>query len=253
MSNAREGALAFVAGREVDEIVDLGEEIYDELMADKIWPGTRALAQRHLDAGQRVWLVTATPVELAQIIGAPARADRRAGHRRGERGRRLHRPAGRRDAARPGEGRRGPRAGRPRGARPAALHRLLGLGQRRPDAVGGRHRGRDQPGRRPEGRRARSAAGRSRTSAPAARPPRSGRRWSSAPVRSAPRCWSAGRSSASTRTPLNRDLARRQGRQRNPASILTASPTTWRRGDQRPASLVGVSREKDVRGASSSR
>ncbi len=68
-SRAREGALAFVAGREVSEIVDLGEEIYDELMADKIYPRTRELAQRHLDAGQRVWLVTATPVELAQIIG----------------------------------------------------------------------------------------------------------------------------------------------------------------------------------------
>ena len=45
-----------------------GEEIYDELMADRIWSGTRALAQQHLDAGQRVWLVTATPVELASII-----------------------------------------------------------------------------------------------------------------------------------------------------------------------------------------
>ena len=49
--------------------MELGEEIYDELMADKIYPGSRELAQRHLDAGQRVWLVTATPVELAQIIG----------------------------------------------------------------------------------------------------------------------------------------------------------------------------------------
>lgn len=68
-SRAREGALAFVAGRQVAEIVDLGEEIYDELMADRIYPRTRELAQRHLDAGQRVWLVTATPVELAQIIG----------------------------------------------------------------------------------------------------------------------------------------------------------------------------------------
>ena len=37
-------------------------------MADRIWSGTRALAQQHLDAGQRVWLVTATPVELASII-----------------------------------------------------------------------------------------------------------------------------------------------------------------------------------------
>jgi HAD superfamily hydrolase (TIGR01490 family) len=65
---SREQALSFVAGRSVAEIVSLGEEIYDELMADRIWSGTRALAQMHLDAGQRVWLVTATPVELAQII-----------------------------------------------------------------------------------------------------------------------------------------------------------------------------------------
>ena len=37
-------------------------------MATKIWPGTKALAQMHLDAGQRVWLVTATPVEVAEVI-----------------------------------------------------------------------------------------------------------------------------------------------------------------------------------------
>ncbi|MBB5954713.1 HAD superfamily hydrolase (TIGR01490 family) [Saccharothrix tamanrassetensis] len=65
---SREQALSFVAGRSVAELVSLGEEIFDELMADKIWTGTQALAQMHLDAGQRVWLVTATPVELAQII-----------------------------------------------------------------------------------------------------------------------------------------------------------------------------------------
>jgi HAD superfamily hydrolase (TIGR01490 family) len=64
----REQALSFVAGRSVAELISLGEEIYDELMVDRIWTGTQALAQMHLDAGQRVWLVTATPVELAQII-----------------------------------------------------------------------------------------------------------------------------------------------------------------------------------------
>jgi HAD superfamily hydrolase (TIGR01490 family) len=68
MLTIRENALAFVAGREVSEIVRHSEEIYDELMADRIWAGTRALAQQHLDNGQRVWLVTATPVELASII-----------------------------------------------------------------------------------------------------------------------------------------------------------------------------------------
>jgi HAD superfamily hydrolase (TIGR01490 family) len=68
MLQAREAALGFVAGRSVAEITAYGEEIYDELMAGRIYGGTRALAQQHLDAGRRVWLVTATPVELANII-----------------------------------------------------------------------------------------------------------------------------------------------------------------------------------------
>jgi HAD superfamily hydrolase (TIGR01490 family) len=68
MASATASALSFVAGRRVDELVDLGEQIFDEEMSDKLIPGTLALAQDHLDAGQRVWLVTATPVELATII-----------------------------------------------------------------------------------------------------------------------------------------------------------------------------------------
>jgi len=68
VADAREGALSFIAGHTVAELQDLGEEIFDEAMAHRIWPGTRALAQLHLDQGQRVWLVTAAPVEIAQII-----------------------------------------------------------------------------------------------------------------------------------------------------------------------------------------
>jgi len=68
MAQATEAALAFVKGKKVEDVVSLGEEIFDELMARKLWPGTLALAQGHLDRGQRVWLVTATPVELASII-----------------------------------------------------------------------------------------------------------------------------------------------------------------------------------------
>jgi HAD superfamily hydrolase (TIGR01490 family) len=61
-------ALAFIAGRSVEEMRSVGEEVFDELLADKIWPGTLALARMHEDAGQRVWLVTATPIEVAQVI-----------------------------------------------------------------------------------------------------------------------------------------------------------------------------------------
>jgi HAD superfamily hydrolase (TIGR01490 family) len=68
VSQAREMALAFVAGRPVDELKVLTEEIFDELMAERIWSGTHALARMHLDAGQRVWLVTAAPVEVGIVI-----------------------------------------------------------------------------------------------------------------------------------------------------------------------------------------
>jgi HAD superfamily hydrolase (TIGR01490 family) len=67
---AREAALAFVAGHKIDDVVALGEEIYDDTMADRIWEGARELTQAHLDAGERVWLVTATPVELASILAS---------------------------------------------------------------------------------------------------------------------------------------------------------------------------------------
>jgi HAD superfamily hydrolase (TIGR01490 family) len=65
-----------LTGRENSEDVAAGrrkalafiEGIYDDIIADKIWPGTLALAQMHVDAGQQVWLVTATPNELAATI-----------------------------------------------------------------------------------------------------------------------------------------------------------------------------------------
>jgi len=68
VAETRHSALAFIAGHTVTELEELGEEIFDEAMAHRIWPGTRALAQLHLDQGQRVWLVTAAPIEIASII-----------------------------------------------------------------------------------------------------------------------------------------------------------------------------------------
>ncbi|NEE00342.1 HAD family hydrolase [Phytoactinopolyspora halotolerans] len=68
MDEARNAALMFIAGRSVAELSDIGEEIFDERMAGKIWPGTQAIARMHIDQGQRVWLVTAAPAEIATII-----------------------------------------------------------------------------------------------------------------------------------------------------------------------------------------
>ncbi len=67
---AREASLSFIAGHTVAEVREIGEEVYEEAIAPRIWPGTRAIAQLHLDVGQPVWLVTAAPVEMAEIIAA---------------------------------------------------------------------------------------------------------------------------------------------------------------------------------------
>jgi HAD superfamily hydrolase (TIGR01490 family) len=68
VAETRNSALSFISGHTVAELEELGEEIFDEAMAHRIWPGTRALAQMHLDQGERVWLVTAAPIEIARII-----------------------------------------------------------------------------------------------------------------------------------------------------------------------------------------
>ncbi|WP_426718688.1 HAD family hydrolase [Corynebacterium auriscanis] len=68
ISEGRDQALGFVKGREESEVVALAEEIWAATIAERIFPGTRELADMHLQAGQQVWLVSATPVQLAQVI-----------------------------------------------------------------------------------------------------------------------------------------------------------------------------------------
>lgn len=68
IADAQTSALAFIAGHPVRELEEITEDVFEEEMAHRIWPGTRALAQWHLDRGQRVWLVTAAPVEIARVI-----------------------------------------------------------------------------------------------------------------------------------------------------------------------------------------
>ncbi len=116
-------ALSFIAGHTVTELEELGEEIFDEAH------GAPDLA-RHPRAGPAA--PRRGPAGLAGDRRAdrdrpdhrpPARPDRRDGHGRRARRRRLHRPPGRRHAARPGQGRGDQGAGRPRGRSTCAAAR----------------------------------------------------------------------------------------------------------------------------------
>jgi HAD superfamily hydrolase (TIGR01490 family) len=68
LDSTRSRALSFAEGHTVAEITHICQEIFDDFLAAKIWPGTRALAQDHLGRGEPVWLLTAAPRELAQIV-----------------------------------------------------------------------------------------------------------------------------------------------------------------------------------------
>ena len=68
--SVQDSAQKLAAGIKADFVRELGEEVYDEMIVSKIWPGTRALTQEHLKSGRQVWLVTATPVEVAGVIAA---------------------------------------------------------------------------------------------------------------------------------------------------------------------------------------
>jgi HAD superfamily hydrolase (TIGR01490 family) len=61
-------ATDFIGGHAVDEIKKVGEEIYDEFVSPKLWQGTFEIAKSHLDKGEEVWLVTAAPQDMADII-----------------------------------------------------------------------------------------------------------------------------------------------------------------------------------------
>ena len=64
----QKSATDFIAGHKVDEIRKIGEEIYSEFVSPSLWEGTMAIAQRHLNAGDEVWLVTASPQDFAELI-----------------------------------------------------------------------------------------------------------------------------------------------------------------------------------------
>ncbi len=70
VNSVRDAALAFAIGIAHEDILALGEEVYDEMIASKIWPGAKALAEQHLSSDRQVWLVTGSPVEVAGVISS---------------------------------------------------------------------------------------------------------------------------------------------------------------------------------------
>ncbi len=68
MDAARESALAFVEGKRRSDLIQLGHDIVVEVIGPRIYPGMRRVIDAHHAAGDRTYLVTAAPRDLAEGI-----------------------------------------------------------------------------------------------------------------------------------------------------------------------------------------
>jgi HAD superfamily hydrolase (TIGR01490 family) len=69
IESARSRALSLVAGRSVAEVTAIGEEVWDEVLSLRIFPGTQEILDEHLRRGHEVWIISGSPVEIGTLIG----------------------------------------------------------------------------------------------------------------------------------------------------------------------------------------
>ena len=68
LSSSRERALSLIAGHNRQEILDLGVTLWLRRIRPRLYPGTVEVARDHLAKGHEVWLVSATPLEIGNLI-----------------------------------------------------------------------------------------------------------------------------------------------------------------------------------------
>ncbi len=68
VTDIKDKALALVAGHNASDLEALSDEVFDLYLKPKLWPETVRLAKDHIAAGREVWLVTATPQEIADVL-----------------------------------------------------------------------------------------------------------------------------------------------------------------------------------------
>lgn len=64
----REAAQSFIKGHSVDEMMKVANDVYDKYVSQRLWTGTIEIARQHLSDGLEVWLVTAAPQQMAELI-----------------------------------------------------------------------------------------------------------------------------------------------------------------------------------------
>lgn len=70
IASGRAHALGLARGKKVSDLLELADDIVDHQILGRAFDPTLQLAHMHLAAGQQVWLVSATPVQIGQALAA---------------------------------------------------------------------------------------------------------------------------------------------------------------------------------------
>jgi HAD superfamily hydrolase (TIGR01490 family) len=68
MEKSRNTGLEFVRGRSQNELRALGREIAEERILPRVYPELAQIIDQHHEADDETWLLTAAPVELAEMV-----------------------------------------------------------------------------------------------------------------------------------------------------------------------------------------
>jgi HAD superfamily hydrolase (TIGR01490 family) len=68
LSALKDRALVLIQGQRLADLQELVDEVFEKHIKLKLWPETVRLAKDHIKQGREVWLVTAAPQELGDVI-----------------------------------------------------------------------------------------------------------------------------------------------------------------------------------------
>lgn len=68
LSKLLDKALSLIEGHSATSLTAMADEVYNKYFKPKLWPETVRLAKAHVAAGREVWLVTAAPQEIADVL-----------------------------------------------------------------------------------------------------------------------------------------------------------------------------------------
>lgn len=68
LATAREAALGLIGGHRVEELQEIADSIWENRIRPRLYPETVELAREHLRKGHEVWIVSATPLEIGEVM-----------------------------------------------------------------------------------------------------------------------------------------------------------------------------------------